>query len=399
MRFLFLTKKQEEGLKIAVERYNAHEKYTVISGYAGSGKSTLVRFIIEALNVSEGDVCYSAFTGKATEVLRKKGNKNVQTLHRLLYEHFPKPTGGFIRRPKTSLTYKVIVVDEVSMAPKQMMELLFSHNVYVICLGDPFQLPPIDKNEDNHLLDHPHVFLTEIMRQAQESEIIQLTMKIRNKEEIPSSFGQKEVKIIPYSHLNTGILQWGDQILVATNTNRQKINTQMRYLAGREGDPQDGDKIICLRNYWDDFSQSGDPLINGTIGILKNSFMTVRHIPTIVKTSIEKFDVLMGDILVPDIEDTYKNVNMDYKMMVTGEKCCDWKLSYALGKLRPKYGEIVPKEFAYAYAITTHKAQGSEWSKVVVIEENFPFDKTEHARWLYTAATRASEQLVIIHNS
>ena len=317
-------------------------------------------------------------------------------MHRLLYEHFPKPSGGFIRRPKTSLTYKVVVVDEVSMAPKQMMELLFSHNVYVICLGDPFQLPPIDKNEDNHLLDHPHVFLTEIMRQAQESEIIQLTMKIRNKEEIPDSFGQKEVKIIPYSHLNTGILQWGDQILVATNANRQKINTQMRYLAGREGDPQDGDKIICLRNYWDDFSQSGDSLINGTIGTLQNSFMTVRYIPKTVKTNIEKFDVLMGDILVPEVEDVYKDVNMDYKMMITGEKCCDWKLSYSLGKLRPKYGEIVPKEFAYAYAITCHKSQGSQWKNVVVLEEGFPFDKVEHARWLYTACTRASEKLVLV---
>ena len=123
---MILNKGQEQGLKIAIERHRQRCKFTTIAGYAGSGKSTLVRFIIEALNVSEGDVCYSAFTGKATEVLRKKGNKNVQTLHRLLYEHFPKPTGGFIRRPKTSLTYKVIVVDEVSMAPKQMMELLFS---------------------------------------------------------------------------------------------------------------------------------------------------------------------------------------------------------------------------------------------------------------------------------
>jgi ATP-dependent exoDNAse (exonuclease V) alpha subunit len=71
-------------------------------------------------------------------------------------------------------------------------------------------------------------------------------------------------------------------------------------------------------------------------------------------------------------------------------------LSYKLGKLRSKYGEIVPKEFTYAYAITTHKSQGSEWDKVVVLEEKFPFDKNEHARWLYTACTRASEKLVLV---
>ena len=52
-----LTRKQEEGLKIAIERYNKNEKYTVISGYAGTGKSTLVKFIIAALGVEpEEDV-------------------------------------------------------------------------------------------------------------------------------------------------------------------------------------------------------------------------------------------------------------------------------------------------------------------------------------------------------
>ena len=55
-----------------------------------------------------------------------------------------------------------------------------------------------------------------------------------------------------------------------------------------------------------------------------------------------------------------------------------------------------PLFFAYGYAITTHKAQGSEWPRVLVFEESFPFEKEEHKRWLYTATTRASEKLVII---
>jgi len=392
---MILTKKQEEGLLISIERYNSNCKYTVISGYAGTGKSTLVRFIIEALDVDEDDVCYCAFTGKAAEVLRKKGNKNTCTLHKLLYESIPKPTGGFIRRRKTSIDYKIIIVDEVSMAPKTLIDLLFTHNVYVICLGDPGQLPPIDKDEDNHLLDHPHIFLDEIMRQAQESEIIQLTMKIRNGEPI-NYYNGKEVKIIPYSQLNTGVLQWGDQILTATNAKRQTINNQMRQLLNHPNYPVDGDKMICLRNYWEDFSVNGDPLVNGTIGILKNSFQTWRQIPPIVKSNIKKFDVLTGDLIIPDTNDMYDLVDMDQKMILTGNKCCDWKLSYRLGKLRPKYGDIVPKEFAYAYAVTGHKAQGSEWPNVVVLEENFPFNKDEHIKWLYTCCTRASEKLVLV---
>ena len=89
-------------------------------------------------------------------------------------------------------------------------------------------------------------------------------------------------------------------------------------------------------------------------------------------------------------------VDIDRMMLLSGMKCCDWRLSYKLGRLKPKYGDIVPKEFAYGYAITCHKAQGSEWDKVLVLEESFPFDKEEHKRWLYTACTRASEKLILV---
>ena len=101
-----LTKKQSEGLKIAIARYRDNEKYTVISGYAwvGTGKSTLVKFIISALGNDginpDTDVCYTAYTGKAAEVLRKKGNPNAMTLHKLLYTSIPKPNGGFFRKIK-----------------------------------------------------------------------------------------------------------------------------------------------------------------------------------------------------------------------------------------------------------------------------------------------------------
>ena len=125
------------------------------------------------------DVCYTAYTGKAAEVLRKKGNPNAMTLHKLLYTSIPKPNGGFFRKIKEALEYSIIVVDEVSMVPKTMIDILLKFPVYVIFLGDPFQLPQIDKNEAHDLLEHPHVFLDEVMRQAQESEIIRLSMHIR----------------------------------------------------------------------------------------------------------------------------------------------------------------------------------------------------------------------------
>ena len=392
---MILTKKQEEGLKIALERHANMERYTVISGYAGTGKSTLVRFIIEALGVDEKRVAYAAFTGKAAEVLRKKGNKNACTLHKLLYDHFPKPAGGFFRKPKPKIDYDVVVVDEVSMAPKTLMELLLKHKCYVICLGDPFQIPPIDKDEDNHLLDHPHIFLDEVMRQAQESEIIRLTMDIRAGKEIPFNDKGKEVLVLPRQELTTGMLTWADQVLVGTNATRLAINNQMRSLYGFEGGPQEGEKVICLRNYWDEVSENeGDPLVNGTIGYLKNGFKTFREIPRWIKNAPDSFDVWQANFIVG--EDYFPSIEIDYNMLLTGEKCCDWRLSYQLGKLKPKLGEIVPKEFAFAYAITVHKAQGSEWPNVLLLEERFPFDPLEHARHLYTGATRAEDKLVLV---
>ena len=326
-------------------------------------------------------------------MLRKKGNPNAMTLHRLLYDSMPRAAGGFYRKPKPKLDYTVIVVDEISMVPKTLIDLLFTHKVYVICLGDPGQLPPIDKNEDNHLLDHPHVFLEEIMRQAAESEIIQLTMKIRNNEPIDYMQGN-EIQVLPQNELSTGMLLWADQVLTATNARRLTLNAQIRALLGRGPEPEDGDKVICLRNYWDDSNTEGDPLVNGTIGTIINNFRTWREIPRFVKSDIRKFDVVCCDFVTD--EGMFVMTEIDRLMLMTGMKCCDWRLSYKLGQLKQRYGEIVPKEFAYGYAITCHKAQGSEWDKVLVIEENFPFDKKEHARWLYTACTRAADKLVLV---
>ena len=393
-----LNEKQKNGLTLALQRYKNKEKYTVIAGYAGAGKSTLVRFIIEELKtygVKETDVCFACFTGKAAQVLLKKGNKNVITLHKLLYKSIPKESGGFVRIPNPSIPYKIVVVDEVSMAPKTLMDLLFKHNVYVICLGDPFQLPPVDKKEDNHLLDAPHIFLDEIMRQAQESEIIQLSMAIRENRPI-ETFQGKEVQILNKEELNTGMLPWADQILVATNATRVSINTQMRKLLNFGEQPQDGDKIICLRNYWDCFSDNEEPLVNGTIGILKDSFLTKRYLPSIVKSTdgLSHIDLIMGDF-ISDSGMYFHSLEMDKKMIDTGEFSLDWKTVYQLNR-NPKTRDIPPLEFTYGYAITCHKAQGSEWDKVLVIEEKFPFDKIEHARWLYTAVTRSSEKLVLV---
>ena len=102
---MILTAKQEESLKIAVARYKNKEKYTCIAGYAGIGKSTLVKFIVQALDIDSDYVCYIAYTGKAAKVLRDKGCSNAMTAHRLLYQSFPRADGTFYHKIKRPLDW------------------------------------------------------------------------------------------------------------------------------------------------------------------------------------------------------------------------------------------------------------------------------------------------------
>ena len=385
---MILTRNQEEGLKTAIARYNNKEAYTCIAGYAGTGKSTLVQFIISALNIPEERVVYIAYTGKAAQVLRTKGCPNAMTAHRLLYQSFPKKDGTFTHIPIRPLyPYKIIVVDEVSMLPKHMWELLLSHKIHILALGDPGQLPPVAA-EPHGVLDHPHIFLDEIMRQAQESEIIRLTMDIREQKPLQLMRGN-EVRIVDRDEmLNTGFLAWADQILVGKNDTRFAINSFMREVLMNTDDPHPlvGDRIICLKNNWECINETGDALVNGLSGTITNLTYTKDN-PFMEVTPIADF--------MPDYDNakSFLALEMDYKIFMEHEPTIN-KDNF---KRIPKYYQ--PNQFDYAYAITCHKSQGSEYDKVIVLEEYLKGDsKEEHARWLYTAATRAAKKLIIVRN-
>lgn len=392
-----LTKKQEEGLRTAVARYQLGEKYTIISGYAGSGKSTLIKFIIDALPIDpEKDVAYAAFTGKAATVLQQKGCQNATTAHKLLYRAKPMPDGTykFIPRIIGEIEYKVIVIDEVSMLPKPMWDLLMKHNIYILATGDPGQLPPVNPEDDNHMLDNPHVFLDEIMRQAQDSEIIRLSMHIR--EGLPlSTFGceGQQVQIFNKAQVVSGMYDWADQILCATNAQRTQINNFVRQQKGFGPEPEVGDKVISLRNHWDFASSSGEwALTNGSIGTIE--YMTERPI-WVPKYIYDKGPIpyLFTDVVLDD-GDKFNSIPIDYNSLKNGEMTLNPKQTYMLNRQKDLLD--APYEFAYAYAITTWKAQGSEWGKVLGFEEWFPNDVDTHRRFLYTMTTRASDKLVII---
>lgn len=371
-----LTRKQEEGLKLAVDRYKQHKPYTCIAGYAGSGKSTLVKFIIDALDIDESDIAYCAYTGKASLILQQKGCPGATTAHRLLYNTKELPDGTFVHTPKQHPpeNLKLIVVDEISMLEKEQWEILMKWGVPVICLGDPFQLPPI--NEDNGVLQSPHIFLDEVLRQAQDSEIIRLSMDVREGKSL-SYFKGKDVRVVPKDTLSDRLLITADMVMCGKNATRYSLNRRMRKAVWGDqyvDEPINGDKCICLKNQW----SVGD-LVNGAIGTISN--IKKDETRYLKPRMIADFDT--------DYNDWFPELSMDYKLFIDGKPTVNkdnWKMY-------PK--EVRPMEFDYAYCTTVHKSQGSEYGKVVLFNEYLGSDREQYLRWLYTGITRSSEKLVV----
>lgn len=313
----------------------------------------------------------------------------------LYYSHRNKD-GTFTFRPRKTLEnpfLKLIVVDEVSMLPMPLWNTLLSHHIYVIALGDPFQIPVINPNEDNHVLDRPHIFLDEIMRQALDSEIIRFSMWIRNGGTIANYQGEnKEVKILSPEELNTGVLAWADQILCATNATRNQMNMEARKIKGFPETPQIGDKIIGLTNHWD---FSDPPLTNGSIGTITDAHVDFIRFPSYISSEPIK---ILRTTMIDEIGNVFYDIPIDYNCLMTGEKTLSVKQEIQIknSKILKEAGLIAPFDFAYGYAITCHKFQGSSAPKILVFEERFPFDRVEHARWVYTAATRSESRLVFV---
>ncbi|MBX6746246.1 MAG: AAA family ATPase, partial [Acetobacteraceae bacterium] len=284
-------------------------------GYAGTGKSTVLRFALEELGLQhhrsggDGEACVpgvvtATFTGKAALVLRRKGTP-ARTIHSLIYsvieateeeveaaekkveEAVVRARGlsGFerttaeaaieamrqgvadMKRPRFALNPKsdaaharLIVLDEVSMVGEEMARDLMSFGKPILVLGDPGQLPPI-QGEGAFTKDAPDVMLTEIHRQAAESAIIRLATMARQGE--PIGFGRhddhvwkmRKTDVTPEQALR------GGQVICGLNATRLQLNNAMRRAAGF-GDggwlpSGPGEKIICLKN------QNDLGLING----------------------------------------------------------------------------------------------------------------------------------------
>ena len=346
-----------------------------IGGLAGTGKTTLLGEVARTIKRSAKRLALCTASGKASTILKSKLMNILDpedycgTIHGLIYLLVGKEQ---LKNGRTELyfsgkedelksKYDLIIIDESSMVNEWMFNDLASHGLPILAIGDHGQLPPV-KGSFN-LMESPDIKLETIMRQAENNPIIRMAQMARLD------------GIIKYGDYGSGCIKTSDSrflhahkyndknsiILCALNKTRVRMNSFAREKLGINGlDPIINEPVICLYN------NKKKGVFNGSIGYIKEIEKTPYDY---YQTRIDMGELIFeGDIDAQQFGKEYTNID--------DESDLDY--------------------FDWAYCITTHKSQGSEWNNVLVIEEgSFLFKDDMWNRWLYTAVTRAKERLVI----
>jgi len=344
-------------------------------GYAGTGKTTLARHLAEGV---DGDVLFAAFTGKAAMVLRSRGAKKASTIHSLIYRPRgeelveDQDTGKSAMTPLFTLNRQspvanaaLIIIDECSMVDEQLGADLLSFGTPVLVLGDPGQLPPVSGG--GFFTEHePDFMLESIHRQARDNPIIDLAQMARQGEPI-SRGAYGESRVIARNDVEQSEVLAADQVLVGTNKTRRRYNQRLRDLKDFQGAlPASGDKLVALRN---------DP----TKGLLNGSLWQVKSAPITSKAFM--------NLLITSDDEGMERQTAKIKVLKAAFENPEEELPW---QMKRRYDD-----FDYGYALTTHKAQGSQWSNVYLFDESWAF-REHSSRWLYTAITRAADRLTIV---
>ena len=393
-------------------------------GYAGSGKTTITQHAIEALGLTAmsrqgsptGGVLFAAFTGKAALVMTRKGTP-ASTIHSLIYRvseatleeiarvekdlfslqlglgRMPPAERAFaetqIRRLQLRLVdihkpvfllndqsmvrdCDLIVLDEVSMVGAEMAADLLAFGKPILVLGDPGQLPPI-KGAGAFTDTTPDVMLTEIHRQAGDSAILRLATMARQGTPIPYGAHDDYVWKMRRDEVAPEQLLHGGQVICGRNSTRLQLNSTMKRAAGFAGIHPEGrgEKIICLKNRHD-------------LGLVNGMFVDLAEIRDEGRLAFSARVTTEDGAEVVGRQRFYKGHFDDH-------------VALDPDRLRRDYRDLRGLiESAWGYAITGHKAQGSQYPTAIVYDDGLGRTTEDRARWLYTAITRAEWGLVIL---
>jgi exodeoxyribonuclease-5 len=395
----------------------SHKSEQSLAGPAGSGKTTLIKALAEAFD----DIEICTPTNKAAFILRSKGlqantlfkiffvpevvenmGPNGQVLSKWVkfipcneYTKGQLPTGK-------RMSCDVVVIDEASMVPTWIVAKLRRMTGKLILVGDPHQLPPVkDKAVPGGYFNtrqHDTVLKT-IHRQAEGSSILELATAIRN----------ESPKVVSHVHsfrpesTFEDYFAAGYQFLAYTNKERSRINFICRLVLGRPDIlPAPGDKMVATENF-------SDTIINGT--------------PlTCVDFDWQDRDYEAASITVQLDDGTVETLQMSMNNFLRDQLVSQTKAFGPVPERRKNNPATAPDTdcrkgnpalltLTYSYCLTCHKAQGSEFDKVCVIDQRNVIIKMTAAaiergedslspeemarRWMYTAITRSKKELIV----
>lgn len=400
-----LSKGQQEGCDRLVQwwRDNPVARPFRIDGYAGTGKTTIVQTFLRALNLSEKQVRLLGPTGKAARVLSDRTGWEASTIHRELYmpseskeitdlrrqlkeETDPdevarcrKQLAKFERRgnglnfdmKESETSALLFVVDEISMIEEGIAKDLQAMNVPLILLGDPGQLPPV-KGRVGFREVKPDVTLTEILRQDEGSTILEAARMVREGQSLPDTCDWGAFRRIRPRELSDEEYAAYDVILCGTHKVRKAFNRRMRRELIEDLDdlppdelwlPRQGDRLICRANNYN------RKIMNGQLG-----------------TSLAIAEEVDDMRVAVDFED-------EDGMTRKGEVASSLRFKEHYDKRTAVHRIDRAIELDFAYALTTHSAQGSEWDEIVILND---WHGRQAKEWLYTAITRGAKKVTLV---
>lgn len=375
MADITLTDEQNAAVKKIKEWYNGGSKTKQVfrlEGPAGVGKTVVIKEILREINVK---AITTAFTGKAANVLRQKGNPNACTMHSGMYIPIEDEHGNVeftITHEAPFHRYDLIVVDEGSQINEIMAKDAESFGKKILVVGDPGQLQPVE-GYGYWMKGEPDVRLTKVHRQALDSPIIRFATMLRLKQRLPFGEWQDDegnvTRILRYNNDNLHYMfREETQPICGTNKNRWALTQYIRSMKGFEGvHPLQNEVLICCKN-------------QSKLGIFNGSFGTLIKTPTVLTNGDYILQMNMEDLPHP------------LKHLRTSPYLFQQHFD---PNIRIVNRDKTIHSFDFGYVLTCHKAQGSEFSDVSVADDGAVF-REDQWRWRYTAVTRSAKSLTYL---
>ena len=387
-----LNQGQQYVVDEAVNWYrNSSEQVFQFSGPAGTGKSVVLNEIIRRLGIPLERVAPMAYIGQAAIVMRLKGLTNAKTIHSTLFspvesyqldENHNIVMDTYLNKPKFELKFEpkdlsgieLMVIDEGGSVPRSLKYEIESRGIKILVAGDLDQLPPV-KDQPAYLYEGKVHYITEVMRQKLNSGILYIADRARKGLPIHTGY-YGDCIVIDESDLNDYMISKSDIIVCGTNASREKfINRVRRDILKITSDlPTFNERVVCRKNNWN-IDVEGINLANGLIGRVANS------------PGVEGFD---GKTFTMDFQPSMLNsyfvgLPCDYNYLIAPHNQKQF-----LKNNKYNRGE----KFEFAYAITTHMAQGGQFRNGIYFEE--PMHKDIQRNLNYVGVTRFDHSMIYV---